>query len=79
MLDDEEAVLGELEDEDEYAAAESVEEDVPQGAAAGVLGGFAGGVHGGNDSRRRNGLGGEAAGSKAVAEAPHSKVGASAR
>jgi hypothetical protein len=47
VLDDEEAVLGELEDEDEYAAAKAVEEDVAEGAAARVLGGFAGAVHGG--------------------------------
>jgi hypothetical protein len=57
MLDDEEVVLGDFQDEDEYTAAEAVENDVAQGAAARVLGGFAGGVHGGNDSRRRKGLG----------------------
>ena len=46
MLDDEEAVLGDFQDEDKYTAAEAVEEDVAEGAAAGVPRGFAGWGHG---------------------------------
>jgi hypothetical protein len=47
VLDDEEAVLGELQNEDERASTEAVENDVAHGAAAGVLSRFAGRVHGG--------------------------------
>ena len=46
MLDDEEAVLGDFQDEDECAATEAVEEDVAVGAAAGVLRRIGGRVHG---------------------------------
>ena len=46
MLNDEEVVLGDFQDEDKYTAAEAVEEDVAEGAAAGVPRGFAGWGHG---------------------------------
>ena len=46
MFDDQEAVFGEFEDENEQAARDAVDEDVADGAAPGVLGRIGGGVHG---------------------------------
>ena len=40
MLDDQEALLGESQDHDEYAAADAIEQDVAQRAAARTRGGF---------------------------------------
>ena len=72
MLDDEEAVLGELQNEDECASTEAVENDVAQGAAARSVASIRWSSSRGNDSRRRKSLGDEAAGSKAVAECTRS-------
>jgi hypothetical protein len=46
MLDDQEAVLRQLQDGDEQAAGHAVEQDVPHCTAARTRGGFPGQVHG---------------------------------
>jgi len=46
MLDDQEAVLGEFQEDDKDAAAEAIDEDVVQSATARSRGGFRGLAHG---------------------------------